>query len=67
MKAALKVPPLSHFAENLLSNGVLDTKRTLIRIAFYLLISEEWGTAWFGDGCKTAQSRTLFWPIDSSM
>ncbi|KAL2018808.1 hypothetical protein VTK56DRAFT_366 [Thermocarpiscus australiensis] len=66
MKKRLKESPLSQFVEET-RNGSLETKRTLIRIAFYLLVSEDWGNTWFGDGCKTAQSRTLLWPRDSTV
>ncbi|KAJ4304393.1 hypothetical protein N0V88_002006 [Collariella sp. IMI 366227] len=43
------------------------TKRLLIRMAFCVLVDKGWGHVWFGDGCRTAQSRTLFWPRDSTV
>lgn len=62
----MKQQPLRRLVEKT-NNNVSETKKKLVKIAFYLLVSEGWGPAWFGDGCRTAQSRTLFWPRDSTM
>jgi hypothetical protein len=66
MKKVLKEPPLIQIVEQRTSRPS-ETKKTLIRIAYYMLVSQEWGSAWFGDGCPTAASRTYFWPKDSSV
>ncbi|KAL2262539.1 hypothetical protein VTK26DRAFT_1018 [Humicola hyalothermophila] len=67
LKALLKTPELRPVVEQAGGHGVLERKRTLVRTAFYILVIENWGTAWFGDNCPTAQSRTLFWPRDSTI
>jgi hypothetical protein len=69
MKWLLKQPPLSRLIDQP-GDGISrpsETKRTLINISWYLLVSLGWGDTWFGASCSTASSRTLFWPTDSSM
>ncbi|GAB1320511.1 hypothetical protein MFIFM68171_10721 [Madurella fahalii] len=66
IKEQLKVPPFRGLVEQA-SSGSLETKLALIRASFYMLVFEGWGSDWFGIGCQTAQSRTLFWPTDSSI
>ena len=67
VRKLLQKPLLCPIVERTTRNRVLETKRTLVRTAFYILVTEDWGTTWFGDGCATAESRTLFWPRDSSL
>jgi len=43
------------------------TKKVLIKIAFYLLVSKEWGRTWFGEDHKNAATRKSLWPRDSSV
>ncbi|KAL2201276.1 hypothetical protein P885DRAFT_26730 [Corynascus similis CBS 632.67] len=43
------------------------TKKVLIRIALYLLISKDWGRIWFGENHKNAATRKYLWPRDSSI
>jgi hypothetical protein len=66
MRKLLKEPPLIQLVEQP-ATTVIETKKTLIRIALYMLITKEWGSTWFGEGCQTAETRTLLWPRDSSM
>jgi hypothetical protein len=66
MKKVLKEPPLIQLVEQRASRSS-ETKKTLIRMAYYMLVSREWGSAWFGPGCPSAASRTSFWPKDSSV
>ncbi|KAK4242561.1 hypothetical protein C8A03DRAFT_29150 [Achaetomium macrosporum] len=68
IRKLLKEPPLSQLIDRPGNgNSGPETKRTLINISFYLLVTEGWGEAWFGESCSTASSRTLFWPTDSSI
>ncbi|KAK4157915.1 hypothetical protein C8A00DRAFT_39768 [Chaetomidium leptoderma] len=66
MKKLLKEPPLVQFVEQPATRSS-QTKKNLIRIGLYMLISKQWGSTWFGDGCTTAKPRTLLWPRDSSI
>jgi hypothetical protein len=45
----------------------LATKTALTDAAFYMLVNEGWGTKWFGPDCETTQTRTLFWPANSTL
>jgi hypothetical protein len=66
MKLRLKEPPFRQFVTQT-SATVSHTKKTLVKIAFCMLTAEGLGSTWFGHECRTAGSRTLFWPADSSM
>ena len=66
MKKLLKEPPLSALVAQPASRST-ETKRILVRMAFYMLISQEWGRTWFGEDHETAASRKYLWPRDSSM
>jgi hypothetical protein len=66
MRKLLKEPPLLELVQRP-GNGVSETKRTLVNMSFYMLVSKGWGPAWFGEDCRTAKTRTLFWPDDSSL
>lgn len=66
MRELLKLPPLVQCVEQPTSQS-LETKRMLIRMALYMLTTKGWGDTWFGCGCPTAKSRTIFWPRDSTM
>ncbi|SPQ22452.1 25635624-62bf-4f41-8b36-76dfbf465db7 [Thermothielavioides terrestris] len=66
MRQLLKEPPLSQLVEHP-GNSSMETKRNLVNISFYMLVYRGWGAAWFGSDCRTAKSRTLFWPADSSI
>ena len=66
MRELLKEPPLATLVAQPASRPT-ETKRILVRMAFYMLIFKEWGRAWFGEDHETAASRTLLWPRDSSM
>ncbi|KAK4044005.1 hypothetical protein C8A01DRAFT_43167 [Parachaetomium inaequale] len=65
MKKLLKEPPLIGLVEQ--TTSAKETKKTLIRIALYMLMSKEWGRTWFGEDNETAASRKLLWPRDSSI
>ncbi|KAK0646004.1 hypothetical protein B0T16DRAFT_457976 [Cercophora newfieldiana] len=45
----------------------LVIKKALNNAAFYMLVNEGWGAKWFGPNCETAQTRTLFWPVNSTL
>lgn len=45
----------------------LVVKKNLNNAAFYILFNEGWGDKWFGPNCETAQTRTLFWPENSTL
>jgi hypothetical protein len=66
MKKLLKEPPLSALVAQPASRST-ETKRILVRMAFYMLISQEWGRTWFGEDHETAASRKYLWPRDSSI
>ena len=64
MKKLLQEAPLIRLVEQ---TAAKKTKKTLIRIALYMLMSKEWGRTWFGEDNETAASRKFLWPRDSSM
>ncbi len=66
LRTLLKEPPFVQFVEQPTAQPS-ETKRVLMRVAFFILTTKEWGSTWFGRDCQTAKSRTLFWPQDSSM
>ncbi|KAK4456152.1 hypothetical protein QBC34DRAFT_389097 [Podospora aff. communis PSN243] len=45
----------------------LANKKALTDAAFHMLANEGWGTKWFGPDCETTQTRTLFWPANSTL
>ncbi|KAL2135524.1 hypothetical protein VTI74DRAFT_8130 [Chaetomium olivicolor] len=66
IRQLLKHPPFSRCVEHPLGSTA-DTKRMLMKMTFCILVNKDWGYIWFGDGCGTAQARTLFWPQDSTL
>jgi hypothetical protein len=64
IKKLLQEPPLIELVQK---TGPKETKKTLIRITLYMLMSKEWGRIWFGEDNETAASRKFLWPRDSSM
>ncbi|KAK4106528.1 hypothetical protein N658DRAFT_415106 [Parathielavia hyrcaniae] len=66
MKKLLKEPPLIELVKRSVA-AVSETKKNLVSIAWYMLVVKDLGTTWFGDGCRTAATRTLLWPRDSSI
>jgi hypothetical protein len=48
-------------------SNVLKTKQSLVRTAYHMLVSEQWGTKWFGPSSYTAMGRSKFWPADSTL
>jgi hypothetical protein len=66
MKKLLGEPPLATLVAQPASRPT-ETKKILVKIAFYMLISKEWGRAWFGEDHETAASRRTLWPRDSSV
>jgi hypothetical protein len=66
MKKLMREPPVATLVAQPASRAT-DTKKILVKIAFYMLICKEWGRAWFGEDHETAPSRKYLWPRDSSM
>ncbi len=66
IRKLLKEPPFVQFVKQPFVQAA-ETKKALIKTALYILTTKEWGKMWFGRGCQTVKSRTLFWPTDSSM
>ncbi|KAK3295953.1 uncharacterized protein B0H64DRAFT_460810 [Chaetomium fimeti] len=66
MKKLMREPPLATLVAQPASRAT-DTKKILVKIAFYMLICKEWGRTWFGEDHETAPSRKYLWPRDSSI
>lgn len=66
MKKLLGEPPLATLVAQPASRPTA-TKKILVKMAFYMLISKEWGRLWFGEDHETAASRKNLWPRDSSV
>jgi len=63
----LETSPFSVLVEEKRGGDILATKKTLTNAAFHILVSEGWGTKWFGPSCETALNRRLFWAADSTL
>ncbi|KAL2164480.1 hypothetical protein VTH06DRAFT_3696 [Thermothelomyces fergusii] len=49
------------------TGSATTTKKVLIRIALYLLVSKDWGHIWFGNKRNNTTPRKFLWPRDSSI
>ncbi|KAK3937248.1 hypothetical protein QBC46DRAFT_393119 [Diplogelasinospora grovesii] len=66
IKQLLIATPFTVLADEKIGADVLETKAAIVKVAFHILKSEQWGEAWFGVHGKSTTPRTRFWPTDST-